>query len=126
VLNFGGENALTVRRSNEGIALDARVYSADGRIVAEIQGNEFTINPNNYFKKKRSDKSTLIVYNQTGEEAISVRFCNLAYMIVTGTFHKPGHGTLTVSSTGNHLPSGGLSKNNFAGQLPEGKAAFSF
>jgi hypothetical protein len=114
VLNISGEDLLTITRSAEGIALNVRIYSPDGRIVAMVERNEFTINPNNYFKKKRPDKSTLIVYDQTGEEAINAHLSNRAYMIVTGKFWKPGYGMITVTSTGIHTPDGRVYCNAFA------------
>jgi hypothetical protein len=116
VLRFAGEDALAVNRSEEGISLSARIHSPDGRIVAEIQGNEFTINPNNYFKKKRPDKSTLIVYNQAGEEAINVRFAGAQYMTITGTFHKPGHATISVTPIGIRWGSGNVTSGNICGE----------
>jgi len=124
VCNIADEDILTMSRSTEGIALNARIYSADGRIVAEIEGNEFTINPNNYFRKKRPDKSTLIVYDQTGEEAINVHFSNRAYVIITGKFYKLGYGTITVTSSGIHTPDGGIIRGITVGKITY--AAFSF
>jgi hypothetical protein len=116
VCNIAGEDILTVTRSAEGIALDARIYSADGRIVAAIEKNEFTINPNNYFKKKLPDKSSFIVYDQTGEEAINVHFSNRTYVIVTGKFYKPGYGMLTVTSSGIHTPEGIVIQGGYVGE----------
>ncbi len=115
-VRIANDDVLTVSRSREGISLNAHVYSADGRIVAGIENNEFTINPNNYFKKKRPDKSTFIVYNQSGEEALNVRFANPRYMLVTGTFHLPKYGTLTATNDGIRTPGGGIIQGNISGE----------
>jgi hypothetical protein len=72
-----------------GLAVDARVFSSDRRIVADIEKNTFTVNPNNYFKIKRPDKSTFVVYNQQDEVSLSVDFVAPNYMVVNRTFYHP-------------------------------------
>ena len=51
-----------------------------------IEDNEFTINQNNYFKRKRPDKTTLVVYDQSNAEVLHVRYLNRSAVRVTGVF----------------------------------------
>lgn len=104
VLRLAGEDVLSVERINGCIALNSRVYGPDGRVVAVIEKNKFTVNPNNFFKIGRPNRFTFIVHNQRGEEAMNVRFANPGHMVVTGTFHKPGYGVLTVTPSGIRSP----------------------
>ena len=61
IIEVASQPLLSVNRTPEGLSISARIYSQDGRIVAEIVDNKFTINQNNYFKRECPDKSTLIV-----------------------------------------------------------------
>jgi hypothetical protein len=71
------------------VAISGKFYSADGRIVAQLDNNEFSINPNNYFRKKRPDKHSLIIWDQTGTEVLNVRFVNPNTIKVLGTIRHP-------------------------------------
>lgn len=123
-VKFGGENLVSLIRRDGKIAVNARVYSADGRIVADIENNEFTVNPNNYFKIKHPDKSTLIIYNQLGEEAMNVVFVSPAYLILNGVFYKPGRGTIKATKDGIVLNGNITIRDSVAGENQG--AAFSF
>ena len=89
LLQISQENVLSINRSDDGIEISARIRSADGKLIAEIEHNDFTINPNNYFKKRRPNKSVLIIFDQAGAEVLNVRFANRQYMVVTGRFARP-------------------------------------
>ena len=103
-VRWADEDVVTVHSTGDGLTISARVYSADGRIVADIENNEFTVNPNNYFKIKRPDRSTLVVYNQTDEECLNVKYVATRYLTITGIFYKPGRGKLVMTPEGMILP----------------------
>ena len=63
VIRIRGEEVLSFERAHGEIAINARVFSRNGRIVAEIRRNEFFINPNNYFRRERPDSPSLIVFD---------------------------------------------------------------
>lgn len=86
IVVMSGQKLLSAVRNPEGLTISAKVFSPDGRIIAEIDSNEFTINQNNYFKRKRPDKSTLIVYDQMNTPVLSVRYLNRTSIRVTGIF----------------------------------------
>ncbi|MGC9995145.1 MAG: hypothetical protein ABSE79_07465 [Terriglobia bacterium] len=83
------------------ICLGVRIFGRDGRIVAEIRDNEFSSNPNNYFRKERPDKSTLIVYDQEDKKVLDVRFLNPTTVRFLGILNYPNSmGPLVISKTG--------------------------
>jgi hypothetical protein len=86
IVEINGERLLSVERTPKGLSLFATVRSRDGHIVAEIVDNNFTINPNNYFKRSRPDKSTLVVYDQNNQAVLSVRYLNRLAVRVLGRF----------------------------------------
>lgn len=91
---------LWVRRDSEGLAVSAKIFSArDYRIVAELDDNEFHLNPANYFRKERPDSHTLVVYDQYANEVFRVRFLNPTSMKLTGMFHYKGIRPIIVEET---------------------------
>lgn len=91
VLQVGGLDLLTIKKTSGGLAVSAKIFSADGRIVADLDDNEFNVNPSNYFKVKRPDRSTLIVYDQRTNAVLNVRYLNPKAVRVSGIFFAPGH-----------------------------------
>ena len=89
VIVVKGEPVLTLNQKGDQLAVSAKIFSADGKIVAEIIDNEFSINPNNYFRKERPDKSTLVVYDQEGKKVLDVRFINPNTIRFLGILNYP-------------------------------------
>ena len=48
-LRMNGRDLLTLYRNKDGLEVSASVFSADGRVIAQIERNRFFVNPNNYF-----------------------------------------------------------------------------
>lgn len=89
VLWAHGHELITIGKTDDGLSVSAKVFSADGRIVADLEDNEFHVNPNNYFKVKRPDRSTLIVYDQQDRSVLRVRYLNPKTIRFSGIFHYP-------------------------------------
>jgi hypothetical protein len=89
VVQIGSEDILAINRTPAGVSVSARVFSADSRIVAEITNDEFFVNPNNYFRISRPDRHSLMVFDQTGTQVLSVRFLNPRVVTVLGVFRHP-------------------------------------
>ncbi len=89
VIRVRADSLLSVKRGKDGIYINARIFSRDRRLVAEIKENKFHINPNNYFKRERPDKHTLIVYDQEGREVLNARYLNPLALKFTGLFFYP-------------------------------------
>ena len=108
VVNIGGENLLVVNKTADGLAVSAKIFSEDTRIVAEIIDNEFHINPNNYFRRDRPDKHTLIVFDQRGRQVFNIRFLNPSTIKVSGIFYYPSSRPVIIADDHTTLPNGGV------------------
>jgi hypothetical protein len=89
IIKIGQDRMLTINKVNDRIAVNAKLFSKDGRIIAEIKNNEFFINPNNYFRKERPDEHSLVVYDQEGIEVLNVRFINPRTIKFLGVIRHP-------------------------------------
>jgi hypothetical protein len=89
VLMVHGESILSIGKIGPGMTVSAKVFSADGRIIAAIVDNEFFINPNNFFRRERPDKSTLVVFDQGDREVLRVRYLNPSAIKILGIFNFP-------------------------------------
>lgn len=98
VIMIKGETVLSFERAGEEIAISARVFSKDRKIVAEIRENEFFINPNNYFRSERPDTHSLRVFDQEGRKVLDVRFINRRAIRFLGIFSHPGR-EVVISET---------------------------
>jgi hypothetical protein len=98
VLRIRGQDVLTMDRQGGRIAISARVFSRDGRIVADIAQNEFHINPNNYFRKERPRPQTLRVFDQENRKVLDVDFLNPRAIRFSGIFDHP-RGAVVISDT---------------------------
>lgn len=89
IIRVKGEDILTLTKKDNELAVSVKIFSRDGRIVAEIRDNEFSINPNNYFRRERPDRHTLIVYDQEDRKVLDVRFINPRTVRFLGIFNHP-------------------------------------
>jgi hypothetical protein len=100
VLKVRGEDMIILTKKDNAIAVNVKIFGRDRRIVAEIKDNEFSINPNNYFRKEQPDKSTLIVYDQYASKVLDVRFMNSSTIRFLGVLNYPdSNGPLVISQT---------------------------
>jgi hypothetical protein len=99
VIQIGNENMLVMEKISGRIAISAKLFSSDGRIVAQLDKNQFFINPNNYFRKEISaDGHSLVVLDQSGIEVLNVRFLNPTTLSFLGVIRHPT-GNLEISKT---------------------------
>ncbi len=89
VLEMGGADILALRRAIKGLALSAKVYDKDGRVVAQIVDNHFYINPENFFRVETPDEHSLVVYDQHATKVLDVRYLNPSSVRVLGVFYYP-------------------------------------
>ena len=96
VLRVRGKDRITVNRRKDGaMAVSLDVFSLDGRIVASINENEIQINPNNYFMKKRT-RNTLLVLDQQKRPILSVVYLNPKAFKVDAMLFYPDFGPVTL------------------------------
>jgi hypothetical protein len=95
VIQIADKPVLWIERSNNGLLVSARVFGPDSRILAEIDRNNVTVNPNNTFKRK-IEKHRLVVVDESDQEVLSVDFVNPRIVVIAGIFHQRGYGKLVV------------------------------
>ena len=95
-LQIGEEEFINIKKFKNALSISTGVYSRDHRIVAEIVDNEFYINTNNYFRKVRPDKYTLIVYDQQIRVVLNVRYMNTRAIKIMGIFNSPGRPEVVI------------------------------
>jgi hypothetical protein len=115
LLNVAGRELLDVRRTSNGIAVNARTFSEDGKIIAEIIDNRFYVNPNNFFRVERPDQNSLIVFDLHDRKVVDVRYVNLYTVSIRGIFQIPGGPSLTVAEDG--LSFDGIHSANTCGSV---------
>lgn len=114
IVSITGKDLLSVRRDANGLSVWAKIFDAEGKIIADIENNEFTINQNNYFKHKRPDASTLIIYDQYDQPVLNVRFLNPAALRVLGVFRVKDRAPVIIEEN-RTLFGGSISTGDCAG-----------
>jgi hypothetical protein len=90
VLNVAGTELLDLRRTTKGLAISAKTFSADGKIIAEIIDNRFYVNPNNFFRIEKPDSHSLVVYDLMGIRVLDIKYINTRSVRALGIFQLPG------------------------------------
>lgn len=112
VLRVKDTDLLAISRTSEGVSVSAQIYGADERIITQIIDNEFHINPNNYFRIDRTDRHTLIVYDQYNKQVLNVRFLNPRAIKVMGIFHFPDIPPISIGEQAITIGEGRVISNN--------------
>jgi len=89
VIAIDEDELMSISRSPDGIAVDARIIGDDGKIVLQIAKNRFYSNSNNMFRMERPDSHTLIVFDMRGDEVLNIRYSNPGTIRVLGRFRSP-------------------------------------
>ncbi len=116
VLTVRGTDLLALRRTSKGLAINAKTFSEDGKIIAEIIDNRFYINPNNFFKMVRPDSHSITVYDLRNRKVLDIRFINSHSVKVLGIFQLPGVAPVIIDEA--QLSVGGINitGSRFSGQ----------
>lgn len=119
IVQIGQDKMLTVDKIDGGIVINATLYSSDKKVIVQLRNNEFFINPNNFFRKERPDRHSLIVFDQHGVEVLNVRFLNEKAIRFSGLIRHP-HMDLLISDKA------GPFANSVCTQVTGGGAHFAF
>jgi len=98
IIKIGDDRMLTLDKVEGKIAISVKLFSRDGRIVAEIDRNMFRINPNNYFRKELPDEHSLVIFDQEDVKVLDVRFVNPTTVRFLGVIRHP-RSTVEISPT---------------------------
>jgi hypothetical protein len=100
VIEVAGTPVVQIVKSKMGIGINSKLFSEDRRIIAELRGNQFFLNPNNYFKIDRPNKHVLIVFDQMDEEVLHVDFIDPFTISLFGKFYLPNRSPLIIARDG--------------------------
>src|SRR5580692_1438199 len=81
ILRIEKEDLLWVERKNDGLLISAKVFDPEHKIMADIQQNNVTVNPNKTFKRSIL-KHTLDVVSESDQDVLNVDFVNSHDLIV--------------------------------------------
>jgi hypothetical protein len=99
ILNIKNESVLSIDEKDGNILLSAKLFDDKNKIVAELRDNEWFINPNNFFRKERPNKSQLIIFDQKSDEILNLDFINNKTIKITGIFrHKNLRGSVIFTN----------------------------
>lgn len=103
VLEINGRSRLILNRDKSGnMAVSVDIFSPeDGRLIATIENNVFTVNQNNYLRMERSDKSSLVVYDQYKKEALNTRYLNPSAFKLTAQLFYQDYGRVDIRGMSN-------------------------
>ncbi|HEV2521920.1 MAG TPA: hypothetical protein VGT24_06015 [Candidatus Acidoferrales bacterium] len=91
IVRVADEPLLRLDRNADGsLALVADIRSSDNKIIARLDRTGFTVNPNNYLSMKRVDRSSLVLVDQYGHEALNVRYMNRRNLNMTARLYSNG------------------------------------
>ena len=82
----GLDYPITIVLKNDNIFITARVSSLDGRTVAELNNNEWSVNPNNYFDRNYNG-STLEVIDEYSIPILQIELVNQNTVRIGGVFY---------------------------------------
>jgi hypothetical protein len=89
VMRVDNEDFITVFKKGDSVAISLDVLGVDQKIIARIEKNEITVNPNNSFRRRRADLSSLQIEDQFGRQVFAARYLNQRALKVTGLLYLP-------------------------------------
>lgn len=121
VFKMAGEDMLVFERRNGSIVLTLlRIYDDGGSIIARIDEDGFWVAPQ--VRKKRPDKSTLIVYDQRDIEVLRLHFLNPRALSVQGMLRNPklpGYSVTITNEFVRYMPGNFTLSGNCTGNAQE-------
>ena len=124
ILDIYGQQILTLRKEEGGIAISARVISSVNKaLIAQITNNEFYVNPSNEFALSRDDWNSLKVTDSGKNTVLYVRFLNPTTIKVLGSFYVNNAPPIVITEEGVKIGGGVMSNTCFsAAQRRDGAA----
>lgn len=97
VLRINGIDVVSLRRTSEGIAIDAKVFSQSGAVQAQIVDNHLYINPHSLFRIAIPNRHSFIVYDPDKIKVLEVRYLNKHSVRLEGNWKPPGFDPVEIT-----------------------------
>jgi hypothetical protein len=86
VFNLGKCAPLHIQKTDDGLAVDFDMYSPRKSLISRLLNNEWHLVPSEYSYPEHPDRSTLQVFDKTGNELFFVKYLNRRVIWLRGTF----------------------------------------
>lgn len=88
------------RNQDSSIAISLEILGADGKVIAELNKNEFAVSPHSYFRMERKDRSSLVVFDDFKNEVLNVRYLNPKAIWINAELKYPGSNPVVFRGPG--------------------------
>lgn len=96
-VQFLGTNILEIGIINGMAFVSGQFFDKDGKLVAILETNRWTLNRNNYFRKFPTSHS-LIVMDNHNTELLDVNYCNSRVFQISGVIRFPDSSVATITT----------------------------
>jgi hypothetical protein len=88
------------RGADKSISISLNILGSDNKIIVELNKNQFTVSPHNYFKMVRKDRSSLTVFDDYNKEVLIVRYLNPKAIWINAELKYPGSQPVVFRGSG--------------------------
>ena len=85
-ISLNGRDLISIDKLGDELKVSAHVYSEDHRIIAKIEQNNFTLNPNNTFDLVNEPRNILAIQDDHENWILKVNYHNRRSTTITGIF----------------------------------------
>lgn len=94
-------NVISLDRAENGtVSVLMEVKDEKGTIAVRLDKTGFAVNPKSTYKLEHPDRSTVIVKDSHGGEALNVHYLNPSAITLNGTLRYPGRGAIPLQIKG--------------------------
>jgi hypothetical protein len=94
----GDEDILRIDKEEGGISVSGRFFNEKGKVICEIERNQFHLNPESYFRKKETGPHRLTIIDDKLRTLLDVEYINDRAIRITGDFYLRGGKRLVIMS----------------------------
>jgi hypothetical protein len=100
VLMVDDKPRLVVHKESDGaVWLSLDIFGADGKIIATLDEDGFTVRPGSYFKLTKRDKSSLRIVDEYDDEVLNVRYVNPHAIWFNALLRYPGSNPVSLKGS---------------------------
>jgi Carboxypeptidase regulatory-like domain len=100
VLMVDDKPRLVVHKESDGaVWLSLDIFGADGKIIASLDEDGFTVRPGSYFKLTKRDKSSLRIVDEYNDEVLNVRYVNPHAIWFNALLRYPGSNPVSLKGS---------------------------
>ena len=98
VVEVDGHPRLTVNRKDKNAQISLDVFGPDGKIIAALDDEGFTVRQGSFFKFVHPDWSSLRIVDEYNEEVLNVRYVNPKAIWINAILRYPGSNPVIAGS----------------------------